>query len=112
MFGSHQVLQRSQPVPVWGWGAPQQLVTVAWGAEKQAATADGTGLWKVTFAPRPASSTPSTITATSGGDAAQLTDVLVGDVVLCSGQSNVSSPPSSSPPPSPPPCPPSFSPRA
>lgn len=90
VFGSQQVLQRNQPVPVWGWGAPSQVsVTGVWGSEKQSTTADATGFWKLTFTARAASSAPSSILVTSGGDTAALEDVLVGDVVFCSGQSNM-----------------------
>jgi sialate O-acetylesterase len=88
VFGSHQVLQRGAPVAVWGWGG-SGAVDGAWGGEKQSTTADAAGFWRLTFAPRATSFTPSSVTVSSNGATATLDDVLVGDVVFCSGQSNM-----------------------
>ena len=90
VFGSHQVFQRGQPVAVWGWAAPHVALSATWGTERQSTTADASGMWKVVFAPRVASATPTTIVATANGETIVLEDVLVGDVVFCGGQSSKS----------------------
>jgi hypothetical protein len=60
VFGSHQVVQRAQAVPFWGWGGVGAVESV-WGSEKQSTTADASGFWKLTFAARAASSVPSSV---------------------------------------------------
>lgn len=102
VFGSHMVLQQGQPVPVWGWAAPNEEVTVEFAGQKKSAKADAGGAWSVELDPMPASAEPRTMTvSTSGAPSAnpqsalhnpQFTDVLVGEVWLCSGQSNMEFP--------------------
>ena len=89
VFGSNMVLQRDAPAPVWGWAAPGDSVQATFNAQKFSATADGAGLWQIVFPPTPAGG-PFTLgfTASSSGSAT-LTNVLVGDVLLCAGQSNM-----------------------
>ncbi len=94
LFGSGMVLQRSQPLNVWGSGAPGASVTVsllngATPLTSGTALVDGSGQWLVTM---PAVSTPGgpfTLTITSGTATLAYDNVLVGDVWLCSGQSNM-----------------------
>lgn len=91
LFTDHAVLQRDLPVPVWGQAKPGTAVTVTLGTQRVQATANAQGDWKVQFAPLAASAQPLTLTAAQAGDPAVLTvhDVLVGDVWICSGQSNM-----------------------
>lgn len=88
IFGDHMVLQRDAGVPVWGWADPGETVTVTAGADKATGTAGQDGRWAVKLAKLPASSKPVEITI-AGKNTLVLHDVLVGDVWVCSGQSNM-----------------------
>ena len=88
IFGDHMVLQRDQPIPVWGWADAGAKVTVQLGDGEAATTHAGDdGRWQVRLAPRAAGG-PLQLTV-SGTNVVKLTDVLVGEVWLCSGQSNM-----------------------
>jgi sialate O-acetylesterase len=90
MFGDHAVLQREMPVPVWGWGAPGTVVTVAFAGQQKAATAAEDGKWLVTLDPLTASATPQEMLVSDHtGNQLTLKDILVGEVWVCSGQSNM-----------------------
>jgi sialate O-acetylesterase len=88
VFGDHGVLQRDKPLPVWGWAAPGESVAVTFKGQTANATAAADGSWSVTLGPFAASSAPSDLTA-SGKSATVHHDIVVGDVWLCSGQSNM-----------------------
>ena len=90
-FSDHAVLQRDKPLPVWGWAAPGEPVSVALGAQKGAATAGADGRWIVRLAAQPMSKEPLTLTV-AGKNRIEIKDVLLGDVWLCSGQSNMTMP--------------------
>lgn len=86
VFSDHMVLQRERPVPVWGWARdPGQRVSVTFNGQTRTATADQDGRWKVVFEPMQAGG-PYVLTL--DGRAAAY-DVMVGDVWICSGQSNM-----------------------
>ena len=87
-FNDHMVLQRDQPLRVWGRAAAGADVSVSAAGRTATGTADGDGRWRVTLPPVPAGG-PFAVVATAGTEAAKLSDVLVGDVWLCSGQSNM-----------------------
>lgn len=87
-FGDHMVLQRDLPLNVWGWSKPNAKVEVAVAKQTVTATADNRGGWKLTLKPLPAGG-PLTLTASSEGQTIELQDVLVGEVWICSGQSNM-----------------------
>lgn len=87
VFGSHMVLQQEKPLPVWGWADPGETVTVAFLAERQQAKANERGEWRVTLAPAKAGG-PHTLTV-SGSSTVKFEEVMVGEVWLCSGQSNM-----------------------
>lgn len=88
-FQDHAVLQREKPLPVWGTAKAGATVEVWLGDEHQTAVADAAGRWKVTFAPRPASSDPLTLRIQSGEQSLTVADLLIGDVWLAGGQSNM-----------------------
>lgn len=88
VFGDHMVLQRNQPLPIWGWAAPGESITVAFEKETRRTTADSDGKWLVRFAPQQATTQPLTLTV-KGTNTITLTDILIGEVWLCSGQSNM-----------------------
>jgi len=87
VFGSHMVVQRDRPIVVWGWATPGETVTVGIGANNAKAQADAAGAWKATLAAMHAGG-PVTITVV-GSSTVRLDDVLIGDVWLASGQSNM-----------------------
>ena len=87
IFGNHMVLQREQPIPVWGWADPKEQVTVKLGDATATATADDEGNWMTKLPARP-SGGPFTLTV-AGTNRVTYSDVLVGEVWLCSGQSNM-----------------------
>lgn len=87
-FGNNMVLQRGKPVPVWGTAAPAEAVSVDFAGQTVATTADANGRWRVELPVLTASATPRDLTVT-GTNTVTLTNVLVGEVWLCSGQSNM-----------------------
>jgi sialate O-acetylesterase len=88
MFNDHAVVQRGQPLPVYGTARPGAEVSVQLGNETATTHADKNGDWRAALPALPAGG-PYTMRATSGGDAQEIHDVLVGDVFLCTGQSNM-----------------------
>jgi sialate O-acetylesterase len=88
IFGDHMVLQEQAKLPVWGTADPGEKVTVKVGSESGDATADSSGHWRVELAPLPANAAPVTMTVT-GKNTVTFSDVLVGEVWVCSGQSNM-----------------------
>jgi len=88
IFGNHMVLQRDATVPVWGWAEPGEKVTVAIAGQKVSATADESGKWQVRLQPIEAGGEPLTMTV-QGTNTIALTDILIGEVWIGSGQSNM-----------------------
>lgn len=93
-FGDHMVLQQGRPVPVWGTAAPGEKVTVAFAGQKVSTIADATGRWRINLKKLKASATPRELVVTSGNPKSgienqKFSDVLVGEVWLCGGQSNM-----------------------
>jgi sialate O-acetylesterase len=88
LFSDHGVLQRGRPIAIWGNAAPGEQVSVSLGGQTAAATADRSGTWHATL-PAMAAGGPYTLTASSASGRAVANDVLIGDVWLCSGQSNM-----------------------
>ncbi len=88
IFGDHMVLQRGGPAPVWGEADPGEKITVTAGAVRAEATADPDGRWMARLDGLPVSREPIEVTV-EGRNRITLSDVLVGDVWLCSGQSNM-----------------------
>ncbi|MCY2990248.1 MAG: hypothetical protein NTY19_20585 [Planctomycetota bacterium] len=94
VFSYQVVLQREKPVPVWGWAEPGEAVTVEFADQKKAATADAAGRWLVTLDPMSASAEPRELLVTSANPQSKIRNlksfaVLVGDVWLCAGGSEV-----------------------
>jgi sialate O-acetylesterase len=87
VFGNHMVLQRQKPLPVWGWGNAGETVTVRLGSASRSAQASDQGEWKVELPAMPAGG-PYTLSVT-GSSKVEFQDVLIGEVWLCSGQSNM-----------------------
>ena len=95
IFQDHMVLQREKPIKIWGWADAGDKITVAFAGQTKAAEAGKHGKWMVTLAPLKASAKGrklrvSTIDAQHATRDIIIRDVLVGEVWVCSGQSNMS----------------------
>jgi len=90
IFTDHMVLQRDMKVPVWGWTDANATVTVEFAGQKVTSKADSKGNWKVGLTALKVNKTAQKLTvSTSKGDKVEVQDVLVGEVWLASGQSNM-----------------------
>lgn len=87
IISDHMVLQSAQPVAIWGWADPTENVSVQIAGQTKSTTTGPDGRWRVTLDPLARSTEPVTLTA-SGKNTVTVSDVLVGEVWLCSGQSN------------------------
>ena len=88
VLDSHMVLQREVPIPIWGWADAGEEVTVTLGESKASAKADEKGNWRVDLPAMKADGKAHAINV-KGNNAIELTDILIGDVWLGSGQSNM-----------------------
>ena len=88
-FGDNMVLQREIAVPVWGTATPGTKITVDFAGQSKEATADAAGRWLVKLDPMPASAENRVLTVASGETKTAFKNVLVGEVWVCSGQSNM-----------------------
>ena len=97
LFHDHMVLQRDTAVPVWGWAAAGDDIRITFASQSKTAHADVTGRWQTNLDPMPASEKANDLLVTTSNPEAKVqnqkcTDVLVGEVWLCSGQSNMEMP--------------------
>jgi sialate O-acetylesterase len=88
LFGDHMVIQQGKKARVWGTAAPNEPVTVKLGDRENATVADDQGLWSVRIDP-PAAGGPYELTVSAPSGSRTIQDVLVGEVWVCSGQSNM-----------------------
>lgn len=91
IFSDHMVLQNLRGAPVWGWADPREEVRVSIGDQTHMATADDQGRWSVRLGAMMPSQESRTLTV-AGKNTLEIKDVLVGEVWLCSGQSNMAMP--------------------
>lgn len=90
IFADHGVLQRDRPIPVWGWAEPGGAVAVSIdGGKAYTAVAGDDGRWSVTLPALKADGGRAHTLTVAGRETISVTDLLVGDVWLCSGQSNM-----------------------
>ena len=89
IFSDHMVLQRQMKVPVWGKADAGATVTVEFAGQKKTTAAGADGNWRVDLDPMEASAESRIMTVTAGADKVEFADVLVGEVWLASGQSNM-----------------------
>jgi len=89
VFQDHAVLQRDEPINVWGEAAPHETLSVSLGIHTASARADERGHWHATLPAMPAGGPHELVVRTQSEQAQTASDVLVGDVWLCSGQSNM-----------------------
>ena len=88
LFADNAVLQRDKPVPVWGTATAGEQVSVAFAGHTVSTTADKTGAWRVNLPAMPANATPGDLVI-SGSNTVTCKNVVVGEVWLASGQSNM-----------------------
>ncbi len=90
IFASNMVIQRDKPIKIWGWAQTGQKVSVRFGRAKAEATAGGEqGRWEVTFPARQADATGRKLTVTAGDETIEMDNILIGDVWVMNGQSNM-----------------------
>jgi sialate O-acetylesterase len=87
VFASHMVLQRELPLVIWGWAQPNETVTVTLAGASAQAQANERGEWKVILSAMKAGG-PFTLSVT-GSSSIEFDDVMIGEVWICSGQSNM-----------------------
>lgn len=92
VFSDHAVLQRDQPIKVWGRTAPNTAVSVDLSGAAVSATADAQGRWNAVLPARPGGGPALTLTVQAGAERQTVSDLVMGDVWLCSGQSNMEYP--------------------
>jgi sialate O-acetylesterase len=92
IISNHMVLLRAAKVPVWGWAGRGEQVSVQIGGQKRTATAAADGSWRIDLDLARAGATPTTLTVRGADNAITVDDVLVGEVWLASGQSNMQKP--------------------
>ena len=90
LFTNGMVLQQGIPVPIWGSASSGSTITVCFAGQQVSVTADADGRWLVRLAPLTANAAPAVLEViSSDGSKITLTDILVGEVWVCSGQSNM-----------------------
>ena len=89
LFQSNMVIQRSKPIDVWGWSTPGDKITVTFAGKTATGTAGADRSWKAALPAMEASSTPATMTIQGRSGKITLENVLVGDVWVLGGQSNM-----------------------
>ncbi|CAH0995191.1 hypothetical protein EMA8858_01311 [Emticicia aquatica] len=88
LFADHVVLQRQKTIPVWGWAVPNERVKIELANQIQTIQADNNGKWLAKFSPMEAGG-PFKLTVSSNAEKIEVTDILIGEVWLLSGQSNM-----------------------
>ena len=91
-FQTNMVLQRDTPLTIWGWAEPGEAVSVAFAGQEARATAAADRSWRVTLQAMPANTAPQTMTVKGKNKTLTLENILVGDVWLLGGQSNMEFP--------------------
>jgi len=89
VLSSNMVLQREKPLPIWGDADAGARVTVRFAGQKATAVADAEGHWQVTLKAMPANAKPQTMTITAGRERLTFQNILVGEVWIAGGQSNM-----------------------
>ena len=89
IFSHHMILQREKPVTVWGWGTAGADVTVEFSGQSKSVPVNGEGRWSLSLDPLLANSVGQSMVIRSGLEERRIDDIVVGDVWLCGGQSNM-----------------------
>ena len=88
LISDHMIVQQNKPLRLWGWADASEQVTARFGDASATTTTDLDGSWQLALPARAASTTPQALTIT-GTNTIVVKDVLIGEVWLCSGQSNM-----------------------
>jgi len=89
LFQSNMVVQRAKPIAVWGWSMPGDKITVTFAGKTATTTAGNDRIWKATLPAMEASSKPATMTIHGKSGKTTLENILIGDVWVAGGQSNM-----------------------
>lgn len=92
IFSNNMVLQREAPIRIWGKAAPGETVTISFAKQTKNAIAENDSSWSVSFTKQKANSNPQTIFIYSSNKRVELHNIFIGDIWLCSGQSNMEFP--------------------
>ena len=91
LLSDNMVLQQGMKTPIWGWAAPDEAVMVSFAGQRVVAKADANGAWRVSLEPlKPGPAMEMTVAA--GSQTITVKNVLVGEVWVCGGQSNMTHP--------------------
>ena len=90
IFGDNMVLQRNKPIPLWGWGSPNEKITIRFNHQTKTVTTDLNGNWKINLDKESAGGPYQLVL--KGINTVTFKNVLVGEVWICSGQSNMEMP--------------------
>jgi sialate O-acetylesterase len=88
VIGNHMVLQQNHLNPIWGWDKPNTAIEVKISGQSHKTVSDTKGYWRVTLSPMKASTSPK-VMSIQGSSSLTYENILVGEVWLCSGQSNM-----------------------
>lgn len=89
IFSDHMVLQQEKPLRIWGWSKPNTTLKLNFAGQEKSTSSDGQGNWSVLLDPLKSSFEKQKLVVTSGKKTVEVKDVLVGEVWLCGGQSNM-----------------------
>lgn len=92
VFSDHMVLQREKPISIWGQATPSSTVSVAFAGQSKSTIAQADGSWQIQLDQMQASSEPRKLVVSSLGRTIEISDVLIGEVWLLGGQSNMEMP--------------------
>ena len=92
IFSDHAVFQQDSSVPVWGWGTPGKAVQVKWDGACYKTQVQADSTWRITLTTGKADGTARTLSIKSGKESITLQDIVLGEVWICSGQSNMEMP--------------------
>ncbi|WP_020530389.1 sialate O-acetylesterase [Flexithrix dorotheae] len=88
ILSDSMILQRNQPIPIWGWAEPGEKITVNFGGQSVETETEVSGKWLVNLKPLEANANPQTLSIT-GSEKIDLNGILIGEVWLLTGQSNM-----------------------
>ena len=89
LFQSGMIMQRGKPIPVWGWAEKGEQVTITFQKKTYTTTADDQGRWRINLPKMKAGGPYVLVVKGERSEAKEITDILIGDVWLLSGQSNI-----------------------
>ncbi len=88
LFSDHVVLQRQKPIPIWGWAMAKEKISVTMAGQTLKTQTDASGRWQVSLTPLEAGG-PYVLSVRAKSGSVEVKDILIGEVWLCSGQSNM-----------------------